>query len=298
MPTYPTATAISVTIELPNGDVRIEASDREDTVVDVTASNPSHEADIAAAEQTRVEFADGTLRVIGSKGRGIGLLRKPGSVQLVVRTPSDSHINAATGLGRVFADGRLGECHIRSGAGDVQVSDAASVDLVTGLGVLSAGHVSGNATCVTGSGAVRLAQVDGSTKIKNSNGDTWLGTVGADVKVKSSNGSVSVECARGDVTLATANGDLRVARAERGTVDLRTALGRIEVGIAAGTAARLDLHTSFGSVINELDPTDRPQSDEATMTMTAQTSAGDIVVRRAHSESSVGLRVDAGSSTE
>jgi DUF4097 and DUF4098 domain-containing protein YvlB len=281
MPTYSTTTPITATIQLANGDVRIEASDRRDTVVDVTATNGSHEPDVAAAEQTRVEYTEGTLRITGAKGRGVGLLRKPGSVQLVVRIPDGSAVSAATGLGRVITAGRLGDCHIRTGAGDVQLSDAASIDLVTGLGAITAGHVSGNATCVTGSGGVRVAHVDGSTQIKNSNGDTWLGETGAAVKVQASNGSVTVDRAHGDVKAATANGDLLVGSAERGSIDLRTALGRIEVGVAAGTAARLDLHTSFGSVVTELEATDRPRPEEPIVTMSAQTSAGDIVVRRA-----------------
>jgi hypothetical protein len=281
MPTYSTTQPITATIQLASGDVRIEASDRKDTVVDVSACNASHEPDVEAAEQTRIEFSDGTLRVIGAKGRGVGFLRKPGSVTLVVRIPSDSNVTAATGLGRVIAVGRLGTCHIRSGAGDVQLSDAASIDLVTGLGTISAGHVSGDATCVTGSGGVRVVRVEGSTQIKNSNGDTWLGEMGASVRVKASNGSITVERAHSDVRAATANGGVRVGSTERGTVDLRTALGGIEVGVAVGTAARLDLHTSYGSVVTELESTDRPGPDDATVTVSAQTSAGDIVIRRA-----------------
>ena len=280
MPTYPTTTPITATIQLAWGDVRIEASDRQDTTVDVTPRDSSHEADVRAAEQTRVEFSNGTLRVDGPKGWGAGIFRKPGSVQLVVAIPSDSRVDAATGLGHVRTVGRLGDCHIRSGAGDIHLGDAASADLVTGLGSISAGHLSGSATGVTGSGGVRVAQVDGSAQVKNSNGDTWLGEVRNAVRVKSSNGSIVVDRARGDVKAATANGGVVVGCTESGTVDLKTALGRIEVGVVAGTAARLDLHTSFGSVVNELDAADRPRPDEATVAISAQTSAGDIVIRR------------------
>jgi len=99
--------------------------------------------------------------------------------------------------------------------------------------------------------------------------------------VKSSNGSVTIERARNDVRLATANGNLRVGSAEHGTVELRTAMGRIEVGLPEGTAARLDLHTSFGSVVNQLEATPRPASDDSIVTMSARTSAGDIVICRA-----------------
>jgi len=281
MPTYQATGPITATIHIVSGDLRIEADDRQDTVIDVAPSNPSHGPDVLAAEQLRVEFAEGVLRVTGAKGRGVGLLRKPGSVQLVVKVPQDSAIDAATGLGRVISTGRLGSCRIRTGAGDIQMADTASLDAVTGIGAISAGHATGDASIVTGSGAVRVGHVDGRTSVKNSNGDTWLGSAGSAVRVKSSNGSVAVERALGDVKVATANGNLRVDSAERGSVDLRTALGRIEVGVPEGTAARLDLHTSYGSVVSELKATDQPRPDDAILTMSAHTSAGDILIRRA-----------------
>jgi DUF4097 and DUF4098 domain-containing protein YvlB len=287
MPAYSTPHPISTTIQLAAGDVRLESSERADTVVDVTPSNPSHEPDVAAAAEAQVEYVDGTLRVIGPKSGGAGLLRKTGSVHVAVKLPTGSNVDARTGLGRVVATGILGFCHIRTGAGDVQLSDAGSIDLVTGIGAISAGHVSGNASCVTGSGAIRVAHIDGTAQIKNSNGDTWLGDVQDALRVRSSNGGVRVDRARGDVKVASANGDLRVGSTERGTVELKTALGRIEVGVVAGTPARLDLHTSFGSVISELDATDRPRSQEATVYVSAQTSAGDIVIRRASAHDQV-----------
>ena len=130
MPTFRTTDPITATIQLAHGDVRIEASEREDTVVTVTATDALREADLLAAQQTRVDYADGTLRVVGPRTGG-GILRKPGSVQLAVAAPAGSSVSAATGLGHVRTVGRLGDCHVRSGAGDVHLGDAAAADLVT-----------------------------------------------------------------------------------------------------------------------------------------------------------------------
>ena len=52
MPIFETPEPISATIDLAVGDVRITASDRHDTVVDVRPSDASHEPDVRAAEQT------------------------------------------------------------------------------------------------------------------------------------------------------------------------------------------------------------------------------------------------------
>ena len=61
MKTFETPKPISVTVELGVGDLRVVASERTDTAVDVRPSDPSNRADVLAAEQTRVEYANGSL---------------------------------------------------------------------------------------------------------------------------------------------------------------------------------------------------------------------------------------------
>jgi hypothetical protein len=68
MPTFETPEPISVTLALGVGDIRISASDRADTVVDVLPSDPAKKGDVLAAEQTRVDFANGRLVVKAPKG--------------------------------------------------------------------------------------------------------------------------------------------------------------------------------------------------------------------------------------
>ncbi|MFI5099957.1 MAG: DUF4097 family beta strand repeat-containing protein [Actinomycetes bacterium] len=286
MPIFSTPTPISASIEIAMGDIRVIASERTDTVVDVTPSNASTEADVRAAEQTRVEFADGRLRVVGPKRRVVGPSKKSGSIEVTLEVPTTSHLDAATSLGWVQSAGRLGECRIRTSAGDIRLQDASGVDLNTGIGAIEVDSASGAALCTTGSGPVRVAEIDGAAHVKNSNGDTWLGEVRGDLRVKAANGDISVDRARADVSAATANGTIRVGCVERGTVELKTAAGPIEVGIRTGTAARLELRTSFGDVRNHLDATDRPEPAETTVDVHAQTGYGDIVVRRAQTDES------------
>ena len=53
MPTFDTPEPVAAVVELVVGDVRITASDRDDTAVEVRPSDESHEPDVRAAEQTR-----------------------------------------------------------------------------------------------------------------------------------------------------------------------------------------------------------------------------------------------------
>ena len=67
MTTFDTPEPISITVELGVGDIRIAASDRADTAVDVRPSDPAKKADVAAAQQVRVEYAGGRLDVRAPK---------------------------------------------------------------------------------------------------------------------------------------------------------------------------------------------------------------------------------------
>ena len=175
---------------------------------------------------------------------------------------------------------QLVQCRLRTGAGDIRLQDASGLDLETGLGTIAAERISGDVACTTASGRIRIVAIEGRAQVKNSNGATWIGEAIGPLRVKAANGGGSVDHAHSDVNAATANGDVRLGCVGQGAVDLKTALGSIEVGIPTGTAALLDLHTSFGTVHNDMDPSAGPASADATVTINAQTSAGDIVISR------------------
>ena len=69
MPTFATPEPITISIELSVGDVRVVASDRTDTIVQIGPSDGSRDLDVRDAEQTRVEQTPGGL-VIKAPGSG------------------------------------------------------------------------------------------------------------------------------------------------------------------------------------------------------------------------------------
>ena len=264
MPTFDTPEPISVTIDLGLGDIRIAASDRTDTAVDVRPTDPARESDVRAAEQTRVEYAAGQLLVKGPKQRGLGVLGRPGSVDLAIELPAGSHLHGEAGAAAFHCQGRLGGFRIRTGLGDVTVDRAA-----------------GPADVSTGSGKIRLGGIDGSAVVKNSNGDCWIGEVTGDLRAHTANGDIAVGQAGASLAASTSYGDVRVSEIARGSASLRTSFGEIEIGIRSGTAARLDVSTKFGRVHNDLAATAGPGSAAETADVHASTSYGDIVIRRA-----------------
>jgi len=281
MPTFSTPQPISVTVELAIGSAWITASDRDDTVVEVLPSDPSRRADVEAAEQTQTDYASGELRITTPNRRFIGPSSKSGSVDVRIQLPTGSELQARGSMAAFRVVGALGECRLRTSMGDVELERTGPLELRTGFGTVSVGHVAGDAEVTTGSGQIRIGSVEGTALVKNHNGGTSIGDVSGELRVKAANGDISVGRAGSDVVASSANGDVRVDEAVRGTASLKTAMGEIEIGISAESAARLDAHTSFGCVRNLLDRVAGPEGAAQSLEVHARTSMGDVVVRRA-----------------
>lgn len=279
MPTFDTPEPISVALELAIGDVRVTAGDRDDTVVEIRPSDESREPDVRAAEQTRVEYAAGRLLVKTPKQRSFGL-GKVGSIDVTIGLPAGSQVQGDAAMAAFRFAGRFGECRVKTATGDIQLDHTGPLDLTTGAGTVIVDHVAGHAEVTTGSGRVRLREIDGTAVIKNSNGDSWVGEIAGDLRVNAANGDITVDRANAGVSASTANGDVRIGAVARGSTSLKTGFGEIDIGIRAGTAARLDVHTQFGQVRSELDAADAPGPSDDTAEVRARTGYGDIVIRR------------------
>jgi DUF4097 and DUF4098 domain-containing protein YvlB len=280
MPIYQTPEPISVTLELGVGDVRIAASDRTDTVVEVRPSDEADESDVKAAQQVHVEYANGMLRVTGPKIRAFDFSRKTRSVDVSIELPSGSQVSAETQMGDFRGVGRLGECGLKTSMGNVWLERTGPLRLHTGFGQVTAGGIAGNAEISTGSGKVQIGEVEGSAVVKNSNGDTTIDAVTGDVQVRAANGGISVDRAGAGVDAKTSNGAIRLGEVARGSVVLGTAAGDLDIGIAEGTAAWLDVNTGHGRVRNLLDNATRPEETDETVEVRGRTSYGDITIHR------------------
>ncbi|HEY3833073.1 MAG TPA: DUF4097 family beta strand repeat-containing protein [Acidimicrobiia bacterium] len=286
MPTFDTPRPIALTVELGVGDIRITASDRSDTIVEVRPSDRESESDTDAAARTRVEFGDDRLLVKGPNvRRSIGWGRGRHSIDVVIDVPADSQLAGSAGAAALRTHGPLGACEYKIAAGDIDVDEAASVRLRTGAGDIGADHVAGDADVATSSGAVRLGRVDGAATVKNSNGNTSIAGVDGDLRVNAANGNVAVGDAHGDAFVKTANGTIEVAAVIRGSVVAETAVGKVDIGVADGVAAWLDLNTNFGRVHSELGQSEKPAAGEESVEVRARSAFGDITIRRAHLDS-------------
>jgi putative adhesin len=280
MPAFETSGPISATIDVVVGDVRITAGDGAAAVIDVRPSDASSDEDVKAAERTRVEFADEHLLVKAPKLRNFLPRSHGGSIDVTIELPAGSKVRGAGQMTDFASTGRLGDSHIRTGMGTVQLDEVSATNVKTGIGDITVERATGHAELISGSGDVRAGELGATAVIKNSNGDTWVGSVAGDLRVQAANGSIAVDHAGASVVAKSSNGDVRLGSVARGSVVLETSLGDLEVGIPDGVPAYLDARAVAGRVQNSLEPGSAPDASADSVEVRARTTAGNVVIRR------------------
>ncbi len=283
MPTFQTPEPIVLDLELTVADVRIEAGERSDTVVEVRPSDAGRRLDITAAEQTRVEYSAGRLLIkTGRRWRAYSPFSDGGAVEIQIGLPAGSRVNGETALGGFRCTGRLGDCRLKTSFGDIHVEEAAAAALTTGGGGVVLDRATGDTELNTSSGELRAGAIGGHAAVKNSNGDIRLGDVAGEVRVKAANGDIAIDHARASVETKTANGDIRLGAVRRGSVVAETGMGAVEIGIADGSAAWLDLNTHYGHLRNTLEAGGPPGPNDDRVEVRARSAMGDIKVHRSY----------------
>lgn len=263
MPTFDTPGPISVRIEVGAGSIRLVATDRTDTVVEVRPRDETRGPDVWVAEHTRVDYRDGKLFVSGPK-RGLPLFRG-GAIDLEIALPSGSRLNAALASADLRAEGEFADVKSASSNGTVEV------DVVTGK--IKATNASGSLTVHSAAGKVSATTASGTVSI---------GDVDGDLKFQAASGALVVDTLRGDVKARTASGSVTVAAAVCGQVTAQTSSGEIAIGVVEGTAVRLDIFTRAGVVSNRLQTADGPEQGDQTLVLQVRSSSGNVEIHRAN----------------
>ena len=218
MSTFTTPEPISAVLDIPAGTITFVAADQAETAVEVLPANAAKSRDVKAAEATKVEYADGVLRVeVVAKNQYFG---PSGAVAVTVQLPAGSRAEVKTASVELRATGQLGDVVVEGVQGPIDLQDVASA------------------------------------------------------RIASSASDVSIGRLNGPAEIRTSKGDIRIAEAVRGALVLRTDVGEIEIGAAAGVSATLDAGTATGRIDNALK-----NSGAAELTIHATTTVGDIVAR-------------------
>lgn len=278
MPSFETPEAISAGAHVEAGSIQFTAGDRLDTVVEVRPRDPKKDQDVRTADQTEVTYASGVLTIRTPKPNLFG---RTGVVDVTVELPTGSHVDTTGAWAQVLGEGRLGEVRVKVSSGDVHLDTTGPLKLTASHGSITVDRVEGTAEITTSSGSLRVGFVDGPAVLKNSHGTTTVGAAAGELRVRGANGDIEIRRTEDSVTATTAHGTLRVGEVARGTVQLQTSYGAIEVGVREGTAAWLDVSSGSGQVRNTLTTSESPEGAEDTVKVHARTRHGNIDIRRA-----------------
>jgi hypothetical protein len=216
MQTFDTPAPVSTVLDIPAGRIRFIATDRDDTTVEILPADPSRSRDAKAAERTAVSLTDGVLRIT-VPASGSPLSGSAGSVEVTVRLPADSRIQAKAAGAELRTAGRLGDIAFDGAYRRVEIEEAASLRLTAADGDVEVGRLDGPAEISTERGDIRIA-----------------------------------EAARGTVVLSTRMGDITVAAAPGASarLDAGTGDGRVTNTLKNDGTAALDIRatTSRGDI--------------------------------------------------
>lgn len=282
MPTYSTSGPIDVAINLQVGAIEVVASDRTDTVVTVSPTNPSKAVDQRGVKDTTVSFDGQRLTVTGPRPRiswiGFGQFD---SVDLRIEVPTASRLTVEIAVGNVRTVGRLGATRVKASTGSVDIDGTGDLWLRAGHGTATVGVADGSAELTADHGQIRLGAVTGDAILKASHGGVRVGESGGDLEAKLSYGDLEISTARGSVAAKTAYGNIEVGEVSAGSIEVESGYGQITIGVRPGVATWLDLSSKEGRVRNQLDGDRAPGQAEDTVAVRARTQYGDITVQRA-----------------
>ncbi|MFF5936553.1 DUF4097 family beta strand repeat-containing protein [Streptomyces sp. NPDC012508] len=218
MQKFDTLAPIAAVLDIPAGRIRFIAADRADTTVEILPADASNGRDVKAAEQTRVEFAHGVLRIEAAPAKR-EILGSSGSVEVTVQLPAGSRVEAKAAAAELRGVGRLGDVTVEAAQGPVKLDEAASVRVALLAGDVVVGRLGGPAEISTKKGDIRIAEA-----------------TGGEVVLRTDAGEISVDAARG----------------VSASLDAGTSYGRIRNALrnADGAAAALNIQatTAYGDI--------------------------------------------------
>lgn len=174
MQKFDTPTPISAVLDIPAGRVQFIAADRADTTVEVLPADASKGRDVKVAEQTKVEYGDGVLRIEASAKNQI--LGPSGSIEVTVQLPAGSRVKVKAASAEFRAVGRFGDVAFDGAHGAIKLDEAASVRLTALAGDVSVGRLNGPAEISTTKGDIRIAEaVRGTVVLRTQAGDVSVG---------------------------------------------------------------------------------------------------------------------------
>ena len=258
--TFDTPGMLTLEVRIPSGGIVVKATDTSVTTLEIRGERDPDDFRIACDEvhaggdRLTIEYRGGKL--FGWRGTNL---------QAELWVPVRTDIAAQTGSADLDVTGSIGTLTFKSGSGDCRfdrVDRDASVK--TASGDLSGTGTGGGLTFHSASGAARVREVAG------------------DVVARTASGEVSLGAVRGSVDVTTVSGDVEVGELNAGRASIRSVSGDVDVRVSRGNRVYLDLSSTSGETVSELDMAGGAATDGAAdLELRVGTVSGDVRVSRA-----------------
>lgn len=263
-------------IELRAGTLDVTAAPVDRVTIEVTGKG---------ADAVVVEQAGDRVSVIAPT-RGAFFFQDQG-VDVDVTAPVGSGLATKLGSATVRTQGALGDVHVVTGSGDVELDEVTGrTSVKSGSGSVTARTLASAAFVKAGSGTLSIGRLAVESQLVTGSGDIEVEQADQAVSLKSGSGDLTVHTASGGATMTTASGDLRVGRVERGRLLCKNASGDIRLGIPDGTPVWTDIHTSTGRFHSNLASIGAPQPGQDHVEVRAKSATGDIYLEQLTKEPS------------
>jgi Toastrack DUF4097 len=277
--TFSTPGPVRLDLELPSGDIDIEAGETDETRIELEAvsSNEQVQEMVATARIECVQRGDGhevVVEVRTRHGVWISFSRGPdirlGSPEMRLRIscPKGAALDVKTKSADLKARGEYADVDVKTASGDVNVEQAAGADVKTA------------------SGDVHFDEVDGRLDVKSASGDVSVWKVASAASIQLVSGDVMIREAEDSVSANTVSGDQVLQAVLKGRMELRAISGDIVVGVRRGSRVFVDANTVSGSTSSEFELGDAPGAapaaeDAPLVEVFAKTVSGDVRLTRA-----------------
>ncbi len=258
--TFDTPGHLQLDLRIPAGSIRIRAEQTAQTQLSIRGERDP--------EDFRIVFDDarpGEQRLtIEYKERGKLFGWRGTELRVDLTVPLGADVACDTGSADLEVSGRLGALTFRSGSGECRFDD-----------------VEGELSVKVASGDLAGLTVGGGFSFNSASGDARVREIGGDVSATSASGDLTFGTVRGSVKLATVSGDVEIGSVAVGSTSVRSVSGDVEIGVARGTRVYLDVNSTTGDTVSELDMSEASAGGGTDLDLQVGTVSGDIRIVRA-----------------
>ncbi|GAB3480686.1 DUF4097 family beta strand repeat-containing protein [Nocardiopsis coralliicola] len=275
------AAPATVTIEAWGGTVTVVASPRDTADVDVAPFNAESSRDADAARNTVVDRGPGRVAVRVPKPGVKKLFGHQPATGIRAEVPEGTNVRVR-GWSQIDLAGPLGEVEVDASVERVSVDRCQTLDLKSSVGAVQIGEVAGRADVTSSIGEVQIERLCGPSTVRSSVGQVEIHSAESDLQVKGAHSGVVLHRVTGAAAVASTHGRVRIVRLIAGSVDVSTSHGPVEIGVAEGIPAWLDVQSQRGRILSHLDGSGpAPEADEASVSVRTRTKWGSITLKRA-----------------